>query len=956
MIRFGHYALRWPLYMTAIFCAYTLLLLWNIFTSEAQLRATIDTRLVAEGQRRGAALGEYAQGLQQRMEELARRHEIEAYLANKALGMSEQYGLFANLTAIEQLFQQTLKRELVDGSPIYREIIFFDATNTPLTAPFDARMTLQVPEGVGLGTRLLIDESKQELVVSAPVFHKGRFQGAVIAAGDLEQLARLLTAGPTLGKDRSHQEILLAGEGFSLRARGSALTVPAPVARSLARIPDNVLVPLADLADAPVDLAPTLALRTAVEGTPLVLITLIDPNGVYGHLISRTYLYTFSIFPFLLFLGVIILERQRQSSEKLLSDNTALSDEIERRTVLEHQLREKTEGLEQLAMEFETIAERAEEASKAKSQFLANMSHELRTPMNAIIGMSYLALQGELSGQRREQLTFLHQAAKSLMATINNLLDFSAVEAGTMTLEPAPLVLGDLLEALILQLQPQLEEKQLQFHYEKQDPVLAPGAPLLLADGQRLGQILTNLLMNAIQFTEKGFVRLAVSSSATEPVRITFTVEDSGIGMKSEQVSRLFEEFTQADGSTTREHGGTGLGLTIAGKLVALMGGTMAVTSSPGLGSCFTVAICFATAQGDGAPANGLQTADDDFSALQGVRVLLVEDNPVNRLLARGLLAKQGVVVDLAGNGEEAIEKLQRSLPGTFAAVLMDLQMPVLDGYQAAGVIRSQPIYEALPIIALSALDTDAEQERCRQVGINGFISKPYHPELLWRTLLDTINQDQSPRRLSLPTIAAPLPPPGSAIPGVELDQALQRVHGDQQLYGQLVVEVTRTFASAWATLLELARAKKYQEGQGYAHTLRGLLGTIGAVEMAKSMAAAEESFRQGQDPQELILALEQPYAALMAGLQKYLQETDALGVKADDPVGTSQAGADPAWLEELAACLEKGDFQAIELWDNNKHSLTHRLPPPTLERINRALHNFDFARALELLPLRAEQ
>jgi len=949
MMHFRQYALRWPLYMTALFCVYTLILLWNVFSTQAQLRASTDVQLISDSQRRGDTLAEYANDRRKRVMELAVSNEIEVYLANKALGMSEKYGLFANLTAIEELF----KKEILSESMGCREIIYFDENHEPLTEAFASGSVIPVPAGVREGVRFLIDEQQQAVITSAPVIFKGRYQGAVVMSGDLDQLSRLLNAELGDENHRKHEEILVSADGFSLTAKGSAVTLQPAVARHLAQLPENVLVRLADVPGLSPDQADRLALRTAVQGMPLFLVSLIDLKGAYGHLISRVYLYTFGSFPFLLFFGVVVLERQRQNAEKLQSDNAALANEIARRSVLEQELREKSERLEQLAVEFEMIALRAEDASTAKSQFLANMSHELRTPMNAILGMSYLVLQSELPAKQREQLTYLNNAAESLLATISDILDFSNVEAGKMTLAPAPFVLKDELEEVIERFKPKWEEKWLEFRYEQQDQVLAQDAPLLIGDGARLRQVLANLFSNTVKFTDNGFVRLGVSSSPSEQgTRVTFTVQDSGIGMSSEQMAKLFEGFSQGDVSSTREYGGTGLGLAIAHGLVTLMGGKIEVASQPGQGSCFTVAIPFELAPADAVPIKERRKDLYDFTALAGIRVLLVEDNPVNRLLTRELLTRKGMVVELAGDGGEALDILRNHPAQTYEAVLMDLEMPVLDGYEAARIIRSDSKFTALPIIALSSHAMPAEKEQCLQIGMNGYINKPFHPELLWRTLLRAIRKNVVFPAASLlpPAFEGMAIDPGVAIDGVNFQEALKRTEGDPRLYAKVVAEIVGNFSGGCAALLEFAEQKNAKGGHDYAHMLRGMFGAIAAEEMEKSLAIIEEIFRSGLDPRAQILALNEAYDALMEALRGYLRTTSVSSSAADDQDREGTAAFDPAWFEAFIACLEKGDFKVLELWENRRHTLLDRYSSRDLERIDRALKNFDFALALTTL------
>ena len=958
MTQFGRYLLRWPLYMTAIFCIYTLVLLWNIFSTQSQLRSSIDARLVADSQRRGAAITDYINTHRKKATELAESHEIESYLANKALGMSEQYGLFANLTAIEERFHHEIRDESFRESSIYRQIVYFDERGEPLTEMAASRSPVQISEGSPQEVRLLIDEGTHAIITSAPVFYKGIFAGTVVTFGDLDQLSRLLIGD--IGEESGHkyQEVLVASEGLNIRASGTSMILQPAFVKHLAQLAENVLIPLSDFPELAAGFTHSLALRTPVTGSTFSLVTLIDQVGLYGRMDSKIYLYTFSIFPFLLFFGVIALERQRQSREQLQSEYTELADEVARRILLERELREKTEHLENMAEALRVSAIRAEAASKAKSDFLANMSHEIRTPMNAIIGMSYLALQSDLAAKQREQVTYLHTAAESLLGIINDILDFSKVEAGKMTLEQSPFVLRDTVDEIIRLLQPQLAEKRLAFHYDAEDVVLSQDGPLLVGDVLRLRQILTNLLSNAIKFTETGFVRFGVTSHHAENrIRVIFTVQDSGIGMSEEQMARLFEEFSQADASTTRQYGGTGLGMAIAWRLVALMGGTIDVTSQLAQGSCFTVAIPFEVALVGHLPLVERRRKIGEHDALRGMRVLLVEDNPVNRLLAIELLAMKGVVTDVAENGEEAVRLLQSQPPETFGVVLMDLQMPVLDGYETTRIIRSDPKFNELPIIALSAHVMSFEKERCSQLGMNGYINKPFNPEDLWRTLLRAFRKHEPDEVLTHEQAVTEQQQivPEIGVSGVNLHEGIKRAGGDSTLYARVLEEVLKNFASGCADLLAFANQKDSKSGHALAHKLRGMLGTIGAEEMQEALASIEEMFRTGMDTCEQIQELVRPYASLMETLRGYVDTASAPEPEIHE-LPPPRPVVDLTWLAAFADHLGKGNFEAVELWESNQAALGDHFSPEEIEQISRALQQFDFACALACLTSKDDQ
>ncbi len=630
----------------------------------------------------------------------------------------------------------------------------------------------------------------------------------------------------------------------------------------------------------------------------------------------------------------------------------------------------------------------AEAANRAKSEFLANMSHEIRTPMNGIIGLSAPAVWENDVPHLQERLHKIHQVGRQLLGILNDVLDFSKIEAGRLLIEARPFYLGSFVDAMYSLFSGMAQDKGLVLDWDLDFRL----DEAYVGDEMRLRQVLTNLLGNAIKFTTKGRVGLRVIQQARDDAqcRVRFVVSDTGVGIGPEQQPLLFSAFSQGDSSITRQFGGTGLGLVISQRLVQAMGGEgIRVSSQPGQGASFSFELPLGLCTDE--QVARLRAAHVEVHGrprqLRG-HVLLVEDNPINQQVAREQLMQLGLQVSLASNGLQAVE-MARS--GAFDLILMDIQMPVMDGYTATRQIRA--FNPQIPIVALTAAALTEDRARALRAGMNNHLSKPIELERLLEVLLQWL-PEVAPAGCSggasdgHAAPAAAVPPAssvgngqgclqsGAAAAGLDLQAAGKQMGGNMALYQRLLLRFLEQIDADFSGLPEALRlfvakagdaatAERRNALQGRLHALKGVAGNLAARRLAQAATALETVLKRDALPDEVsIAALESAIRALrelirqcivssapeFGTVRETIRETD----RRTGHALQAEAGGDRALARQRALALEQAVQDNRFVGDEVLQALAASLPVTLSARhlpgLERTLDDFDFDKAAVLL------
>jgi len=591
---------------------------------------------------------------------------------------------------------------------------------------------------------------------------------------------------------------------------------------------------------------------------------------------------------------------------------------------------------EQKLAELQTIEARkkAEDANKAKSEFLANMSHEIRTPMNAVIGLSEMLNQMNLKNEEKELVEKINSSSKILLGIINDILDYSKIEAGKLQLEEKAFSINNICSSLWVMFEQKIKEKEVKLIIEEDSNLPS----LIVSDELRLTQVLTNLISNALKFTQTGEVKVSISLKRkldSSTALISFCVKDSGIGITKEQLSKLFVPFSQADSSTTRKYGGTGLGLVITKNIIQALGGDIEINSKKNIGTevYFELEFLVKSWEKNNEQVCNLNKKKINTNKLDGIEILLVEDNEINQLVAKLMLEKVGIHVTIANNGKEGVEKYLQN-PNLYQLILMDLQMPIMSGYDATKEIRKTNLN--IPIIALTAAAMIEDKQKALEAGMDEHLSKPINKEELYRVISHFTNKE----------IDFTTPIKNSEQLTIDLE-ALYDITNSKELAHKLLKKLKIELESGEFLDIVNNIQNKNPNSSFLIHSLKGVSGNVKANELFNITQTIDKKYKQEES------ITNEDINKLQKAIENYLIKIDSL--KPEKPKNSLNKSLEDAQIKDLISKI-KNKLEQSELITHEMLTLLidnlKEIKEEELQQFKSLVEEFEFDKALEIIKI----